>query len=267
MDEAEFDEEPDEYDEDIIDEDEEFYEDSPTMDEEEIRELDSLDLVLDATGDEDDISANGPESDEEEEDVLDAIEEQELAAKEEEQELIEEEEEQEYFSEGEGDQTLDEAEFVEEGNEEVIAAAEVGEEPVVEENREPKYKIIKSEKYHPEYGFEEVRPDEIFLTETLLAFEDGEISNQEMAVLLIEALFEKNFENGDHWEVDAGTARDLEEDEGGGGDLEGRAFVVKRQARLDWNDLYSVAAAKGSIIVCPDENEIRVENYSYFVAG
>jgi hypothetical protein len=130
-----------------------------------------------------------------------------------------------------------------------------------------KYKILKSEKYHPEFGLEEVHPDDLYLKETLQCFEDGDISNEEIAVLIIEALFEKDFENGDHWEIDAGTAREMEEDEGGGGDLEDRAFVVKRQARLDWNDLYSVAAAKGTIIIDPEKNEIRVENYSYFVAG
>jgi hypothetical protein len=131
----------------------------------------------------------------------------------------------------------------------------------------PTYKLLKSEKYHPEYGFEVQDTDELYLTETLQAWEQGEISNHEIAVLIIEAFFERDFENGEHWEVDAGTARDLEEDEGGGADLEGRAFVVKRQARLDWNDLYSVAAAKGTIIIYPEKKEVRVENYSYFVAG
>lgn len=137
----------------------------------------------------------------------------------------------------------------------------------IADHSESGYKILKSEKYHPEYGLQEIHPDELYLKETLQCFEDGDISNEEMAILLIEALFEKDFENGEHWEIDAGTARELEEDEGGGGDLEDRAFVVKRQARLDWNDLYSVAAAKGTIIIDPDNHEIRVENYSYFVAG
>ena len=130
-----------------------------------------------------------------------------------------------------------------------------------------RYKLLISDKYHPEYGLEELYPDELDLVDSLTAFEEGAISNQEMAVLIIEALFERDFEDGDHWEIDHGTARDLEEDEGGGGDLAGCAFVVKRQARLDWNDLYSVAAAKGTIIVSSQKDEIKVENYSYFVAG
>lgn len=136
-----------------------------------------------------------------------------------------------------------------------------------EDDQLPTYRLLKSEKYHPEYGFEVQDTDELYLTETLQAWEQGEISNHEIAVLIIEAFFERDFENGEHWEVDAGTARELEEDEGGGPDLEGRAFVVKRQARLDWNDLYSVAAAKGTIIIYPEKKEVRVENYSYFVAG
>jgi hypothetical protein len=130
-----------------------------------------------------------------------------------------------------------------------------------------KYKIFKTEKYHPEYGEQEVNPDDLYLKETLECFERGEISNEEIAVLIIEALFELDFSHGEHWEIDDGTARELEEDEGGGGDLKGRAFAVKRQARLDWNDLYSVAASKGTVVVVPEKNEIRVENYSYFVAG
>ena len=130
-----------------------------------------------------------------------------------------------------------------------------------------KYKLLISDKYHPEYGLEDLYPDDLYLVDSLLAFEEGAISNQELAVLIIEALFERDFENGDHWEIDAGTARDLEPDEGGGGDLAGCAFKVKRQARLDWNDLYSVAAAKGTIIISKEKEEIRVENFSYFVAG
>lgn len=280
---------PDDLDEDEA-EDQDYYN-------EEIDQLDSLDLVLDATGDEYDVSVNGDEDE-----VLEEIGEKSEENDEEEKYVAESMEDEDYLSEddisagndNELDDVLEEAhikpeestveedyvpgsmddeEYMSEGEDEVdVDPAEevrdmVEEEPAEEVLDGPTYTIVKSEKYHPQFGFEPVNPDEIFLTETLVAFENGEISNQEIAVLLIEALFEKNFENGDHWEIDAGTARELEEDEGGGGDLEGRAFVVKRQARLDWNDLYSVAAAKGNIIISPEKKEIRVENYSYFVAG
>ena len=128
-------------------------------------------------------------------------------------------------------------------------------------------KLLLSDKYHPEYGFDELDPVELNVAESLHAFEEGRKSKEDLCVDLIEALFNRDFENGEHWDIDPGTARELEEDEGGGGELDGRAFVVKQQARLDWNDLYSVAAAKGTIVVWPEKDEIRVENYSYYVAG
>jgi hypothetical protein len=128
-------------------------------------------------------------------------------------------------------------------------------------------KLLISDKYHPEYGLEELDPEELNVVDSLHSFEEGTKSKHDLCVDLIEALFWRDFENGEHWDIDPGTARELEEDEGGGGELDGRAFVVKKQARLDWNDLYSVAAAKGTIVAWPEKDEIRVENYSYYVAG
>mmetsp|Transcript_13867 Transcript_13867/g.20164 ORF Transcript_13867/g.20164 Transcript_13867/m.20164 type:complete len:1074 (-) Transcript_13867:53-3274(-) len=293
-DDEEVDADPDDFPDDL---DEEEAEDQDYYNEE-IEQFDSLDLVLDATGDEYDVSVDGDEdeileeigenseeNDDEEEYVAESMEDEDYLSedgvsvgdedelddfleeanikpeesKEEEDYVAESMDDEEYMSEGEDDEIdIDPAEEMRDM---------VEEEPTEEVLDLPTYTIVKSEKYHPQIGFEPVNPDDIFLTGTLLAFESGEISNQEIAVLLIEALFEKDFENGGHWEVDAGTARELEEDEGGGGDMEGRSFVVKRQARLDWNDLYSVAAAKGNIIISPEKKEIRVENYSYFVAG
>ena len=130
-----------------------------------------------------------------------------------------------------------------------------------------KYKLLISDKYHQELGVQELYPEDLDLVDSLMAFEKDEVSKEELAILIIEALFERDFEDGENWEIDAGTARDLEEDEGGGGDLAGRAFVVKRQAKLEWNDLYSVAASKGTIIISEENEEIKIDNYSYFVAG
>lgn len=208
--------------------------------EEDIEQIDSLDLILDMTksNESDAVSTEQPQQFEDE---------------------LEEEEEDEF--------TADQDDHIADQDDHHIE--DHAEEPVEDpaEESQSRYIILKSEKYHPEYGFEELLPENLYLTETLQAFEEGEISNEEFAVLLIEAMFERDFDNGDHWEIDPGTARELEEDEGGGGDLEDRAFVVKRQARLDWNDLYSVAAAKGTIIIDPEKNELRIEDYSYFVAG
>lgn len=127
--------------------------------------------------------------------------------------------------------------------------------------------LLCSEKYDPSSGFQTLDPTSLALTEALLEFQSGQLSNDDFSVLFIEALFERDFENGEDWEVDPGTARELEEDEGGGGDLDGRAFVVKQQARLDTKNNYSVAAAKGQVIVDLEKDEVRMENYSYYVAG
>lgn len=128
-------------------------------------------------------------------------------------------------------------------------------------------KLLLSDKYDPDSGLVHLEPTDLALTDALLELQSGQLSNDDFAVLFIEALFERDFENGDDWEVDPGTARELEDDEGGGGDLEGRAFVVKQQARLDTKNNYSVAAAKGQVIVDLEKDEVRMENYSYYVAG
>eukprot|EP00551_Chaetoceros_affinis_P003775 CAMPEP_0203661590 /NCGR_PEP_ID=MMETSP0088-20131115/59689_1 /ASSEMBLY_ACC=CAM_ASM_001087 /TAXON_ID=426623 /ORGANISM="Chaetoceros affinis, Strain CCMP159" /LENGTH=660 /DNA_ID=CAMNT_0050524269 /DNA_START=13 /DNA_END=1995 /DNA_ORIENTATION=+ len=240
--------------------------------------LDSLDFILDASS----TIAEEPEEEEEEEEEGQAEEEEELSLfdddesfKEEEEEgQAEEEEELSLFDDDESFMEDDRSDFEDEEEDELIEESdfEGDDEPDMEDepNEELpplRYKLLISDKYHPEYGLEELYPEDLYLVDSLTAFEEGAISNQELAVLIIEALFERDFEHGEHWEIDNGTARDLEEDEGGGGDLEGCAFVVKRQARLDWNDLYSVAAAKGTIIISSEKDEIKVENYSYFVAG
>ena len=257
-----------EYDEQLPEESTRSLEESPMEDE--VRQsntLDSLDFILDA---------EEPEEDETEKVIIPKIKEE-----------VHMEDDEEDFSDDslslfndsssfeDENQIIEETiiEEDEEEEEELSEQDEYEEEPEMEDEEEMeelpplKYKLFISDKYHPEYGLEEHYPEDLYLVDSLLAFEEGAISKQELSVLVIEALFERDFEDGEHWEIDAGTARDLEDDEGGGGDLQGCAFVVKRQARLDWNDLYSVAAAKGTIIISAEKDEIKVENYSYFVAG
>lgn len=222
--------------------------------------LDSLDFILDASS----TIAEEPEMEESEEELEEFLEE-EGHPEEEEEELSLFADDDSYRSHFEDDEEYDEMQ--EESDFEGDDEPDMEEEPNDDSLPPLRYKLLISDKYHPEYGLEELYPEDLYLVDSLAAFEEGAISNQELAVLIIEALFERDFENGEHWDIDNGTARDLEEDEGGGGDLQGCAFVVKRQARLDWNDLYSVAAAKGTIIISTEKDEIKVENYSYFVAG
>merc|ERR1712157_224293 len=139
------------------------------------------------------------------------------------------------------------------------------------EHKMTKYKVLGSEKYKPENGFQELDAVALDLVHSLITFESNGSSTEmyeTISLSVIEALFRRDFkEDGDQWDVDPATSRELEEDEGGGGDLEGRAFVVKQQARYDSDKSYSVAAAKGTVTIWPEKDEIRIENYSYFVAG
>eukprot|EP00555_Chaetoceros_dichaeta_P000287 CAMPEP_0198276678 /NCGR_PEP_ID=MMETSP1447-20131203/65440_1 /TAXON_ID=420782 /ORGANISM="Chaetoceros dichaeta, Strain CCMP1751" /LENGTH=732 /DNA_ID=CAMNT_0043971639 /DNA_START=144 /DNA_END=2342 /DNA_ORIENTATION=- len=132
-----------------------------------------------------------------------------------------------------------------------------------------KFKLLCSDKYHPERGMQELDAGELDLVDQLVSFESNGFSNEDIAVLIIEALFRRDFKDsdGDQWDIDPGTARELEDDESEGRDLDGRGFVVKQQARWDSDKNYSVAAAKGIVTIWPDLDEIRMENYSYFVAG
>jgi len=132
-----------------------------------------------------------------------------------------------------------------------------------------KFKLFCSDKYHPERGMQELDAGELDLVDQLVSFESNGFSNEDIAVLIIEALFRRDFQDGDggEWDIDPGTARELEDDESEGRDLDGLGFVVKQQARWDSDKNYSVAAAKGIVTIWPDLDEIRMEKYSYFVAG
>lgn len=132
-----------------------------------------------------------------------------------------------------------------------------------------KVKLLCSDKYHPEKGMQELDAGELDLVDQLVSYESNGFSNEDISVLIIEALFRRDFQDGEggEWEIDPGTARELEDDENDGRDLDGRGFVVKQQARWDSEKNYSVAAAKGIVTIWPDLDEIRMENYSYFVAG
>jgi len=131
-------------------------------------------------------------------------------------------------------------------------------------NKITKFKIFCSDKYHPEKGMQELDAASLNLVDALISYESNKFTNEIISVKIIEALFERDFNDDDHWEVDPASARELDEDEGDGRDLDGRAFQVRQQARLDSDEHYKVAAAKGMITIWPEEDEIRMENYSYY---
>ena len=134
--------------------------------------------------------------------------------------------------------------------------------------RKPKYTIFVSDRYsrtQPQ-PFSENDLISLDLVDVLIAFEDEELTTEDIACEMIDALFDRDFKGGDNWDIDEGTARELDDDEYDGEAKEGFAFAVKRQARFDHDDEYKVAASKGIVTIWPDKHEIRVENYTFFAA-
>mmetsp|Transcript_7440 Transcript_7440/g.10646 ORF Transcript_7440/g.10646 Transcript_7440/m.10646 type:complete len:624 (-) Transcript_7440:35-1906(-) len=130
------------------------------------------------------------------------------------------------------------------------------------------YSLLFSEKFKPTGGMNPLSLEELGLTDIFKSFEAGTVSNEQLALAVIEATFNRDFIPGKHWVVDSASAREPAEDEGGcSEELKGRSFVVKKQATWDHKDIYSVAAAKGELTIWEDKKEVHLKNYSYLVAG
>eukprot|EP00559_Dactyliosolen_fragilissimus_P008876 CAMPEP_0184859010 /NCGR_PEP_ID=MMETSP0580-20130426/4030_1 /TAXON_ID=1118495 /ORGANISM="Dactyliosolen fragilissimus" /LENGTH=639 /DNA_ID=CAMNT_0027355413 /DNA_START=75 /DNA_END=1991 /DNA_ORIENTATION=+ len=112
------------------------------------------------------------------------------------------------------------------------------------------YSLLFSEKFKPTGGMNPLSLEELGLTDIFKSFEAGTVSNEQLALAVIEATFNRDFIPGKHWVVDSASAREPAEDEGGcSEELKGRSFVVKKQATWDHKDIYSVAAAKGELTI------------------
>lgn len=94
---------------------------------------------------------------------------------------------------------------------------------------------------------------------TLLDYELGTESAATLAQKIVELLFERDFDGDEEkWDIASAVASVVEENV---------CYDVSKEAT--WNhrdDIYSVATAKARIRLQGD-NEIRVEGYSYYVAG
>jgi hypothetical protein len=99
-------------------------------------------------------------------------------------------------------------------------------------------------------------------------YESGLVNERKVAYELISALFYRDFMPGKHWDIDPATI--VVVDDGDDGDVSDTSvvqFAAEKQATWDWKDIYSVASAKGTICFFKDSQEIRVQDYSYYVAG
>jgi hypothetical protein len=142
-----------------------------------------------------------------------------------------------------------------------------------------KFRLLCSSKYHPNSGFSELSPSSLHLVSDLYRFENGDLEQRQLATCIIDALWNRDFSNGKHWDIDSASVsavaaaagpntnasiegeQEYEEDDDGG------CWKVSKSATWDWKDIYAVAESKGLIRFRMDAREIRIANYSYYVAG
>lgn len=102
-------------------------------------------------------------------------------------------------------------------------------------------------------------------------FHTGKISARALACDVINALFERDFMPGAHWDIGSAHAEEMDPltdktllDGGEEGDKM-ECFQADKEAIWDWKDIYSVATAKATIKISSDH--VYVDEYSYYVAG
>ena len=121
-----------------------------------------------------------------------------------------------------------------------------------------KTRLFCSSKYHPKSGFSQLSVHGLHLHSAFQDYEKGSLSPGVLAGRIIEALFFRDFMDGKRWDIDSPVVEEMEA---------GVLYQASKEATWDWKDIYSVATAKGKVRFSLEENEIRVVDYSYYVAG
>lgn len=125
-------------------------------------------------------------------------------------------------------------------------------------SRSTSIRLLCSSKYSPDQGFSEISVASLNLFKILRNYEDGDVSQREVAKKIIEALWDRDFMTGERWSVDSACVREHEEN---------GLYVAEKEATWDWKDIYAVATAKGNVRFLDHLKEIRIEMYSYYCAG
>lgn len=98
------------------------------------------------------------------------------------------------------------------------------------------------------------------LTAVIADYDDGATTPREASNRLVELLFDRDHTRGEHWDYGGATVEPV-------GEGESFAFAVEKSATWDWQGIYRVATAKGTVTFLWEEDTIRIENYSYNCAG
>ncbi|EED88541.1 predicted protein [Thalassiosira pseudonana CCMP1335] len=97
-------------------------------------------------------------------------------------------------------------------------------------------------------------------------YASGKLSGKALAVSVIDALFQRDYSGGSHWEVYPSVVDEPREEQTKCvGEEKSEFYDVEKKAIKDWRDEYSVASARGKIKI--SSGDIYVDEYSFTLTG
>jgi len=126
-------------------------------------------------------------------------------------------------------------------------------------------KIICSNKYAPELGFEDIDPQQLGIRRSLTEYEAGGLAAKKLASEIMHALLWRDLPKGLKWNINFPLERELAMPIG----EVGYSFFIEATEIKDESDdsdeeeeTFHTASATGNVAFLPDRWEIHVENYS-----
>jgi len=128
-------------------------------------------------------------------------------------------------------------------------------------------KIICSNKYAPELGFEDIDPQQLGMRRSLTEYEAGSLHSKKLASEIIHSLLWRDLPKGLKWNINFPLERELAMPIGEVGySFFIEATEIKDEPETSNSDLEDdkihTASATGNVSFLPDRWEIHVENYS-----
>lgn len=126
-------------------------------------------------------------------------------------------------------------------------------------------KIICSNKYAPELGFEDIDPQQLGIRRSLTGYEAGSLAAKKLASEIMHALLWRDLPKGLKWNINFPLERELAMPIG---EIGYSFFIEATETRDDSvdsdleEDKFHTASATGNVSFLPDRWEVHVENYS-----
>jgi len=126
-------------------------------------------------------------------------------------------------------------------------------------------KIICSNKYAPELGFEDIDPQQLGIRRSLTEYEAGSLAAKKLASEIMHALLWRDLPKDLKWNINFPLERELAMPIG---EIGYSFFIEATETRDDSvdsdtkEDIFHTASATGNVSFLPDRWEVHVENYS-----